>query len=245
VNVTIYALLVDAAALWRRERRLVVPVAGVFFFLPMLAIVLLVARIDVPQSATAEEMRAAIAAFYNAHYGAILAINLVLDFGGFALLNLFLQGNGRTLGEVLSISLRRFLPVVAINLIAGLAFGLGASLFLLPGLYLFGRTWLAAPAYAARPEQGMIGALGEGWKLSGGLAWLGLLTLAAVALLAGLALLLFSLLPVVMAAAAFDDAPAVRMVADAAVAAVGAVTWSALAILRVAAYRALAARQGT
>jgi hypothetical protein len=53
-------------------------------------------------------------AFYWANLLPILLANLAIDFGTFAVLNLYLQGGGRTLGEVLVLTLRRLLPMAGL-----------------------------------------------------------------------------------------------------------------------------------
>ncbi|MGC5220815.1 hypothetical protein, partial [Escherichia coli] len=84
-------------------------------------------------------------------------INIAIDFGTFAIFNLYLQGGGRTLGEVLLITLKRFAAFFVLNLIAGLLFSFGLSLFVIPGLFVVARTWLAGPALAADPAAGVLG----------------------------------------------------------------------------------------
>jgi hypothetical protein len=123
-------VLADARALWRSERDLLLPIAGMFFVVPMLAIILLLADSGFADVAP-EKLREAVMAFYVANLVPILLANLAIEFGTFATLNLYLQGGGRTLGEVLLLTLRRFLPWLAIDITAALLFSFGSSLFLL------------------------------------------------------------------------------------------------------------------
>ena len=172
MTISFAGVFADAGAIWRSERQLVMRVAGVFYVLPVLAFVLLLASSGFPPNVPADQMKEALDRFQTANLVPILLISVVLDFGTFAILNLFLQGGGRTLGEVLVLTLRRFLPFLVLDLAAGFVFGLGMSLLVLPGLFVFARTWLAAPAFAAHPELGVIEAFRQGWRRSGGLNWL-------------------------------------------------------------------------
>jgi hypothetical protein len=48
MSFTSRGVLADAATLWRAERELLVALAGLFFVVPMLAAILLVAGMDMP-----------------------------------------------------------------------------------------------------------------------------------------------------------------------------------------------------
>lgn len=245
MTISLVGVFADARALWRSERQLLVPVAAVFFFLPMLGIVLLLAGSAFPASATPEEMRAAVAAFYSANLLWVLLANLAIHFGSFALFNLFLQGGGRTLGEVLRLTLRRFLPLLAIDLLAGLLFGIGMSLFVLPGLFLFARTWLAAPAFAAVPEKGPADAYRQAWRRSRGFDWIVMLGAAALVLLAAMLAIVVAT-GVLAALGGLAGAGALAEVLGYVVAAtIGGWAWTMLALLRISLYRLTAPSSGT
>lgn len=244
MTMTLGALIAQSGALWRSERALLVPLAGVFFFLPMLGTILLLAASGFPGDAQPEQMRAALEAFYAANIVPLLLVNLALDFGAFAVLNLFLQGGGRTLGEVLVIAVRRFLPFLVLGFFTGLLFAVGLSLFVLPGVFIFLRTWLAGAAYAAVPEAGMLAALRSGWRQTAGLGWVTLLAAAALVMLAALLAIFVSTLPLGLASR-LAGASVVTTISYVVAAAVGGAAWLALAILRVAAYRLTAPSSGT
>ena len=236
-------VLADARALWRSERELLLPIAGMFFVVPMLGIVLLLAGSGFAQVAP-EKLRDAAMAFYVANLLPILLANLAIDFGTFAVLNLYLQGGGRTLGEVLLLTLRRFLPFLAIDIIAALLFSFGSSLFLLPGLFAFARTWLAGPAFAAAPERGLIEAFRQGWRRSSGFGWIVLLAAAGLVFLGAMLLIVLSTGLLAGIAAAVGDERVGLVTGYVAAALVGGGAWSALGVLRVAAYRRSEPGQG-
>lgn len=246
---SIGGLFAEAASLWRRERELIVPLTGMFAFVPMLGFVLMIAGLDIPPSSSMDEVMAAIQAFQSANAVPLILGNVALSFGGFATFNLFLQGDGRTLGEVLKLTLRRFLPFLAIDLILSFVFGLGLSLFLLPGLFFLGRTWLIAPAFAARPEAGPLGAARSGWRQAAGTRWLVLLLCAGMVLLAALALLFGASLCAALLIRLTVGGPAglhagIGLFGHVVTAAIGALAWTQLNVLRVAAYRLSEPRQG-
>ena len=235
----------DAAGLWRSERELLIRLAGVFFFLPLLGIVLLLAAGDFGRDLEPEQFREALLAFQTANFLPMLLASTVLDFGTFAVLNLFLQGGGRTLGDVLGMTLRRFVLYLAISIATNALFTLGLSLLVLPGLFVFARTWLAGPAYAAAPERGPFAAFAAGWRRSAGWTWLLILAAAAAVLVPTLfaAMIAGGLFAALGVAAGI--APAATIVAHLVAAALGALAWAWLAVLRVAFYRATDASSGT
>ena len=66
MTLSLAGVFADARTLWRSERELLAPIAGVFFVVPMLGIVLLLAYSDFPGDTAPEQVREAIAAFYAA-----------------------------------------------------------------------------------------------------------------------------------------------------------------------------------
>lgn len=244
MKLDLVGVLADARALWRRERELLVAIAGMFFFVPMLAIVLLLANSGFPGDAAPEELREAITAFYEANIVPILAANVAIAFGSFTILNLFLQGGGRTLGDVLGIALRRFLPYLGIYLIASLLVSFGLSALIVPGLFAFARTWLAAPSFAASPEKGPIQAFREGWKRSAGFNGIVLLAAAVLTVIAAMLLIVLSSV-LIGALGAVAEARIALVIGHIVTALIGGLAWTAFALLRVAAYRRTEPRIGT
>lgn len=244
MTLSLAGVLADARTLWRSERELLAPIAGVFFVVPMLGIVLLLAHNDFPGDTAPDQIREAIAAFYAANLLPIFLANVMIEFGTFAVLNLLLQGNGRTLGEVLLLTLRRFLPFLGISIIGSVLFSIGSSLFILPGLFAFGRTWLAGPSYAAMPEAGPIHAFRQGWRRSAGFGWLTLLAAAGATMVATILLVMLSTV-VIGGVAVMVGAQWMQLVSLLVTALIGGFAWTALALVRVAAYRRAEPRQGT
>jgi hypothetical protein len=246
MTVRLAGLFTDAKDLWQRERALVLPVAGVFFLLPSLGILLLMTQ-AAPSLETLTD-QAAIRDFYQkfveAHVVPIALAYLALDYGIFALFTLYLRGAGRTLGQVLVLAAQRLFPFLVLELAASIAFQLGFMLFIAPGLFVFARTWLAAPAYAARPEAGLIDAVRQGWVRSGGVIWLLLLLAVAMVFVAGIGAMAVASIVTGLLATATGGGVIADSLSYLVLSAIGALVWTALVILRVAAYRATEPRQG-
>jgi hypothetical protein len=237
-------VLADARMLWRSERELLLPIAGVFFVVPLLGIALLLDGSDFAK-VEPEKLYEAILAFQAANWLPLLLANLTIEVGTFAVMNLYLQGNGRTLGEVLQVTLRHLLPYLTIWFVTTLLFSLGSSLFLLPGLFAFARTWLAGPAFAAAPERGVIDAFRQGWRRSSGFDWIVLLAVAGLTFLGAMMLLIVvSTALTAVVAALVADGRIHAAVGYVVAALVGGLAWSVMGVLRVAAYRRSEPRQG-
>ncbi|NLS25871.1 hypothetical protein S2M10_08460 [Sphingomonas sp. S2M10] len=239
-------LFADAKILWQRERTLVLPVAGMFFLLPSLGLLLLLAQ-GAPQIESLSD-QAALLAFYRkfveANVVPLMLAYLAVDYGIFALFNLYLRGGGQTLGQVLGETLRRLFPFLAIEVAVSLGFQLGFSLFIAPGLFLFARTWLVAPAYAARPGAGLIEAFKQGWLRSGGMTWLLFLLVAAMVFAGGIGAMAVASIVTGLIATALGGGVVPEFLGYLLLSAIGAVVWTALVILRVAAYRATEPSRG-
>ena len=230
--------LADAAALWRSERDLVVRIAGVFYLLPILALAMLASGLTLPDQATAEQVREAVSGFYRANLVWLLALSVALEFGSLALLNLFLQ-RGLTIRETLQASALRLLPFVLLGFANGAVMQLGFTLFILPGLYVFGRTWMMGAAYAAEPERRLLGAVERGFRLSAGNGWRLALQGMGVVMITGaaaFALLIVSQMLVALTGGA-QWAQALFLLP---VGAAASAAYAAFTLVRIAAYRRLA-----
>ncbi len=237
MKLSLSGVFADAGAMWRSHRDMLGAIAGVFFVLPILGILFLMAHSGLPAEPDPAKLNEAMRQFYGENLLWFLLANLLIDFGTFAVLILFLQPGDRTLGEVLGIALRRLAPFIAVDLIAAVLFGAGASLFILPGLFAFGRTWLAAPALAAAPEAGVFGAFRQGWQRSDGLRWLVLLGVASATVLAAVLLVLLGSVLLAMAGAVVGDSRVLEAAGYLLIAIIGGLAWATLALMRVSAYR--------
>ncbi|WP_313535647.1 hypothetical protein [Sphingomonas sp.] len=239
-------LFADAKTLWQRERTLVFPVAGLFFLLPSLGMLLLMVQ-GAPDLESLSD-QAVLLAFYQkfveANVVPIAIAYLAVDYGILALFSLYLRGQGQTLGQVMTAALRRLFPFLLLEVAVSIGFQLGFSLFIAPGLFLFARTWLAAPAYAARPEAGLIEAFKQGWLRSSGVTGLLFLLVAAMIFAGGIGAMAVASVFTGLLATAAGGGVVPEFLGYLLLSVIGAGVWTALVILRVAAYRATEPRQG-
>jgi hypothetical protein len=238
MRLSLGSALADAAALWRAERDLVVRIAGVFYLLPILALAMLASGLELPAQATPEQAFAAFSAYYRANLLWVFALSAALEFGSLALLNLFLQ-RGFTIRETLQASALRLLPFFLLGYANGALIQLAATLFVIPGIYVFGRTWMMGPAYVAEPERGLLSAVERGFRLSGGNGWrLALLGIGTV-LIAGAAIFLLMIVSRTFVVL-IGDAEWAQALFLLPVAVAGAAAYVAFTLVRIAAYRRLA-----
>ncbi len=238
MTLSIGSALADAAALWRADRDVITRIAGVFYLLPFLAFAMLATGLNLPDTATQDQVRDALTAFQRDNIIWLLLVSLVLDFGTFALLNLFVR-RGLSVLELIQGTALRMLPFALLGFANGAVIQLGFTLFVIPGIYVFGRTWLMGAAYAAEPERGLLGAIERGFRLSAGNGWrIALLGLGiAVIAMAGVMLLLILLLTIWALAGKAMWLLALLLLPVAAAAAAAHVAFT---LVRVAAYRRLA-----
>lgn len=238
----------DAWALWRRDRDLLIAVAGPFLFLPTLTLLLMVPLAPQPLAGGASE--AEMAAFLTRYVGWasdnigwFLIAGAITLYGGLALSFLYLDRQS----EDLRAALLRALPLLPRYALASLIIAIpataGALLFVLPGLYVLARAMLIGPVMVVERPLSAIGAVQRSLALTRGNG----LALAAVV---GVGLLAAQLLPAPFLA--IDEAmrtanaanPVVIMLIDSVAAALAAAVALALILLRIAIYRRVAAIDG-
>ncbi len=235
----------EAVAIWRRDRDVIVAVAGVFFFLPNLVLSLLLTTADTPvpaDPATADNgaLVAALQAqlIENAPW---LAIQALAELIGIAvLLALLLDAARPTVGEALRSVFRR-LPVLVVAMLLVNAAKLGGLLLLvLPALYVIGRVFVVMPVLVAEPERRFGDAMSRALALTRGHV-LQLLSLSALLYFGGqlIALLLTN---TASAVSRSGGNPVTMAMLATAIAFVGAAMSTAFALVRATVYRRLASR---
>ena len=183
LRIDLAAVLREAAARWRQDRALLLPLAALFLFIPQWAILMLLP--DAPRPGAAAD-QAAITAWMAAmqdwtqRYGLWqLAAYLLVQFGQLAVIALYVAEAARpTVGGALWHAVRRLarymLAVVLVTFPLGaaglVAMGLpGALLLVVPvTFYVLGRTVLAGPAILAGRRTGAVRALGLSWRWTRG-----------------------------------------------------------------------------
>jgi hypothetical protein len=148
----------DAAALWRRDRDLWVRVAGVFFFLPALAIMLFAPLLDLSKvdEAAVNQM---LVNWVVANAWWLLALVVWQVFAAGVVLVLALDPVRPRVSTAILRALRLLPALMLAYLATMLPVALGASFFIVPGFYVLGRTLLALPILVAEPGLGPFGAI--------------------------------------------------------------------------------------
>lgn len=188
---------VAALASWRRDRVVLLPLAGLTMFVPQLAVLLLVPEMPKPVAgeATEEATRAwmeAVTTWAGAHglwYLLAPAIGLL---GALAVIALYLDPGRPTLARALARAALLFPRYLLAALLV--AFPLGALLvpalasppllivLLAPIFYVFGRTMLVGPAIVAEAPLGAVAAVARSWALTRGRGWVLACVYAAIML---------------------------------------------------------------
>ncbi len=164
------ALFADAAAMWRRSSELLLTLAGVFTFLPVFAVQLFVPMppANVPDTALFDVL-----VRWYAQNGLWLGgAMLVQLFGAAATLALLLDPARPTVAEAMR-RVTRVAPALLLGGLVSLALaGLGAALFVLPGLYALGRCYLVWAVAVAEPQRAPVEAVAEALKRTRRHGWI-------------------------------------------------------------------------
>ncbi len=240
-------LLRDAWALFVRDRDLLIRVAGVFFFLPAYALVLLVPPTPAPDRAITDRQAQAeawIAALQNwlGDYGIGCSIAYLCGYLGLALVfALYLDSDRPAVGGAMRRAATIFPRFLLAMLVVSIPTGAGMYLLLIPGLYLMSRFFLVGPIIIANRSAGALAAIAQSWRVTRR-AQLALLGVVAFVYLSGMLLGQPFLLLGQWLAGGGTANPVAVAVASAAAAAVAMAAQLASALLAVAAYRRLVAR---
>lgn len=163
----------DMVALFRSHSELLIAIGGVFLFLPSLF-----SQLMVPKPAITAEGLAALEQ-YIAHYRANMPLIFLLSIpsalGQAAILALLLDPARPTVGAAILRALALLLSFILLNMLVNLSVMAGLILFVLPGLYMIGRTFAAGPALIAERlpnplkafRRGLAVTRGNGWRIFG------------------------------------------------------------------------------
>jgi len=171
-----------ATSLIGRNRDVVLVVAGVFFFLPSLAVSLIVpeaAAMPIAESADTEAMMSALMSLYADYWWAILPSGIAQAIGTLALLILLTDRAKPTVGEALKRGALSFPSFFVANLLLAFAIAIPVALaqvasplaiFLVApiAIYLAIKFSLIMPAIAIDRIVNPLGALARSWQLTKG-----------------------------------------------------------------------------
>jgi hypothetical protein len=249
MNLDVRGVFRDAWSMWRRDRGVLVAIAGCFLFLPQLAYRLFgpesaaLAAIDATGKLGADAQFKAVMQVYANDLPLLLAIAIATVFGALAILMLYLDGAKRDVGAMLLACLRRLPAYFVLTVVVDIAASAGVHVIyiLLPCMYLVGRLLLAGPIFVQAgvgPIDAMIGSFrmtrGRGLVLAG---------FATLIIFAGLLPL-----PVIALGEVLDRAPLANpvsgLIIDAIAAAIAAAAMLGGILVRIALYRRIGASNG-
>jgi hypothetical protein len=161
----------DTLRLTRAHWAALFAIAGAFNFLPTLLINHFFPMPEPAPGADLQTMLRAIIDYYRDNALALVLQSFVVMVGSAAMFRLVFARSG-TVGGALVFALL-LLPVYSILVVlTNLAVGAGFALFIVPGIYLWGRLLPAAPAMVAEERRNPVDALKRGFALSAGHGWL-------------------------------------------------------------------------
>lgn len=152
-------------AVVRRERALLLPVAGAFILLPQLA-----AGLFMEPAAVKALLSGSLDAGGGRLLIALAVSMLVSTIGQLALTDIVLggaDGAGTTVRQSLAAAFSLLIPASAYSFMQGFVTGIGVSLFVLPGMYLFSRLLFGLPILLSESSDPLY-AIRRSWKLTTG-----------------------------------------------------------------------------
>lgn len=160
----------DAMALLRGHAELLLPIFGLFAFLPALAIALLM-PMEVQGDGSFEQMVAVFETYFSANLHWIVLAGLFAAFAAATVL-VVLAGRGQpTVGQAMGRALALTPSLYLFSILANIAIGMGLVLLIAPGLYLLGRLALGKVHMAVEGRMNPIWAFGATWHTTRGNGW--------------------------------------------------------------------------
>ena len=180
----------DAMAMMRANGEVLALITGLFLLLPSLLWSLLMP--DPPQQLagmTKQEHVAAVLAWVGAGAPYIILASVLAMFGSLVIWHLLLA-RAATVGDALRGALKQFLPFFAAMLLFALAFAIGWTLFILPGLFVYARLCLIGPHMAASGTMNPVDGLRGSWRATKGNAFWTLVLLLIITVVGFVAVML-------------------------------------------------------
>lgn len=170
-------VLAEAVARYKQERPALHPVAGLFFFLPSLALLFFVETAPATDGQTVTD---ALRAMLLDNWASLLGVQLLELFGSAWLYAWLLARDKPSLGQSLSRAAALFPMFVIASVLVGMLTFAGLLFFIAPGFYVIGRTFLVAPILIAEPGTTAIKAFEESIRRTQGMGWLLFVIAAAI-----------------------------------------------------------------
>jgi hypothetical protein len=243
MTLDLIGVLKDAWDAWKRDRAVLAPLAGLFLFLPVYGLDMMLppppAGFD--DNATQAQQVAWAQSYLDwagANGGWYLLVIVLVYFGLLTIYVFRLDPARPHLGAAMGRAARLLPRYLLAMFLVGIPAALGLMLFILPGLYVLARVMVTGPAIVAEAPIGATRAIGRSIALTKGNG-LALFGLAAITLIGGAVIAEpFLALDTAMRAKGADNPIAIALV-DAAAAAATTVSLLTMALTQIAAYRRL------
>jgi hypothetical protein len=157
----------DTAAMLKSHGSLIAAVAGVFLLLPTLLTGYFLPQ---PTGAGGDPFRPMVEHF-TTNWPWLLLGNLFNMVGAIAIYLLLLRGDGQTVGRAIGAAVPILPFYLLMTILTNLPVVLGFLFFVLPGIYLLGRLFLASPVLVAETPRNPIAAIAGSWNLTRGHGW--------------------------------------------------------------------------
>lgn len=174
----------EATALFKAQPDLILTIGGFFVMLPALLLDML--RPFQPSGARETWMQELLA-WMNVNFHWVVITAVLAALGRLIILILLLSPERPTVGQAIGAGARLLLPFVVMDLIIGFLLLGGFFVFILPMLYIFGRTFMAEVAFVALRAHGPTAPLKASVEASRGNGWR-IFVVAAIVYVAGMIL---------------------------------------------------------
>ncbi|MEZ5709057.1 MAG: hypothetical protein R3E02_06705 [Blastomonas sp.] len=162
----------EAMQLLRSNQALILPVAGVFLFLPSALLGYLLPQPAIDGEAGFESMIAVLTEWFSANSGWFILVGIAALIGQLGVLALLLRRDGGvSVGDALKAALVALIPAFLANMLTSIVTSIGFLLLIVPGLYLIGRFWLVPSAIIAERIGNPLAAIQRSWELTRDNGW--------------------------------------------------------------------------
>ena len=161
----------DAMAMLRDYQGLLLPIAGVFIFLPALAVGVLMPAPTPPTGGSLQAMLASMQPYLLATLPYQIGVIILGMIGQIACNAVLLGPQGTSVGSAIRLGAMLFPGILLATILSGFVIGIGFLLFILPGLYLYARFSMVVPHAAATGKSSPFAILSDSWKLTANSAW--------------------------------------------------------------------------
>ncbi|WP_419809713.1 hypothetical protein [Sphingomonas sp.] len=176
MGLTPAALLADAWAMLRRDRAVLLGIAGALWFLPTFALILLVPGPPLPvagmEPASPEAQRYVeqLTQWFGTSGAWYLARAVIDAWATASVYALYLDRSTPDVRGALELGVGLLPRFMLLSMVVGLVSLGGLALYVLPGIWVLARLIAAGPTLVAERPLGALAALGRGWRLSRGAA---------------------------------------------------------------------------